>query len=87
MCLETYELDPANFLSLTGFAWQASLKLTGVELELLTDPNMLLMVEEGVCGVVCQVSHGYEKVNRYMKNYDKNKDSSFQEYQDANNLY
>ena len=61
--------------------------MTGVELELLTDPNMLLMVEEGICGVVCQVSHGYEKVNRYMKNYDKNKDSSFQEYQDANNLY
>ena len=40
-CLETYELDPAYFLSLPGLAWQACLKMTGVEL--LTDPNMLLM--------------------------------------------
>ena len=51
-CLETYEPDPANFLSLPGLALQACLKMTAVELELLTDLNMLLMVEEGIrCGI------------------------------------
>ena len=46
MCLKEYELDPAHFLSLLGLAWQACLKKTNVELELLTDYDMLLMVEE-----------------------------------------
>ena len=59
MCIKTYELDPFYFLSLPRFARQACLKMTGVELELLTEPNMLLMVEEGVRVGVCQVSDGY----------------------------
>ena len=46
-CIKTYELDPAHFISLPGLAWQACLKKTGVELELLTDYDMLLMIEEG----------------------------------------
>ena len=46
MCLNEYELDPAHFLSLPGLAWQACLKKTNIELELLTDYDMLLMVEE-----------------------------------------
>ena len=47
-CIEIYELDPAHFLSAPGLAWQACLKKTGVELELLTDIDMLLMVEKGI---------------------------------------
>ena len=47
-CLEVYELDPAHFLSLRRFAWQAFLKKTNVKLELLTDYDMLLMIEEGI---------------------------------------
>ena len=47
-CLSNYELDPAHFVSLPGLAWQACLKKTGVELELLTDYDMLLMIEEGI---------------------------------------
>ena len=47
-CLKVYELDPAHFLSLPGLAWQACLKKTYVKLELLTDYDMLLMVEEGI---------------------------------------
>ena len=47
-CIEIYEVDPAHFLSAPGLAWQACFKKIGVELELLTDANMLLMVENGV---------------------------------------
>ena len=43
--MKEYELDPAHFLSFTGLARQACLKKTNVELELLTDYDMLLMVE------------------------------------------
>ena len=52
-CLKNYELDPAHFVSLPGLAWQACLKKTNVELELLTDYDMLLMVEEGLRGGIC----------------------------------
>ena len=45
MCIKEYELDLAHFLSLPGLAWQACLKKTNIELELLTDYDMLLMVE------------------------------------------
>ena len=48
MCLKECELDPAHFLSLPGLVWQVCLKKTNVELELLTDYDMLLMVEEGI---------------------------------------
>ena len=86
-CIEIYELDPAHFLSGPGLAWQACLKKTKVELELLTDIDMLLMVEKGTRGGIWQATHRYAKANnKYMKNYDKNNESSYIEYLDANNL-
>ena len=57
MCIKEYELNPAHFLSLPGLAWQARLKKTNIELELLTDYNMLLMVEEGIRGGICHSIH------------------------------
>ena len=88
MCLKEYELDPAHFLSLPGLAWQACLKKTNVELELLTDYDMLLMVEEGVRGRICHSIHRHAKANnKYMKNYNNNEESSYIQYLDANNLY
>ena len=87
-CLKVYELDPAHFLSLLGLAWQACLKKTNVKLELLTDYNMLLIVEEGRRGGICHSIHRHAKTNnKYMKNYDKNEESSYIQYLDANNLY
>ena len=72
MCLNIYELDPVYFVSAPGLAWQACLKKTGVKLELLTDIDMLLMVEKGTRGGICQATHRYAKANnKYMKNYDK----------------
>ena len=87
-CIEIYELDPAHFLSAPGLAWQACLKMTKVELELLTDIDMLLMVEKGTRSGICQAIHRYVKANnKYMKNYDKDIISSYLMYLDANNLY
>ena len=87
-CLEIYELDPDDFLSASEQTWPACLKKTQVELELLTDNDMLLMFEEGTRGGICQATHRYVKANnKYMKNHDKDKESSYLVYVDANNLY
>ena len=53
--IEIYELDPAHFLSAPGLAWQTCLKKTGVELELVTDIDMLLMGEKGIRGMQRQI--------------------------------
>ena len=87
-CIKTYELDPAHFISLPGLVWLACLKKAGVELELLTDYDMLLMIEKGIRGGICHAVHRYAKANNeYMKNYDKSKESSYIQYLDTNNLY
>ena len=88
MCLEIYELDPAKFLSAPGLAWQAALKKTKVKLNLLTDINMLLMVEKGIRGEIYHSIYRYPKANnKYMKDYDKNKELSYLQYWDVNNLH
>ena len=88
MCLEVYELDPTHFLSLPGLAWQAGLRKTNIKLELLTDYDMLLMVEEGIRGRICHSIHRHGKANnKYMENYNKNEESSYIQYLDTNNLY
>ena len=87
-CIEIYELDPAHFLSAPGLAWQVCLKKTKVELDLLTDIDMLLMFEKGIRDGICQAIHRYAKANnKYMKNYDKDIISSYLMYLYANNLY
>ena len=88
MCLKIYELDPVHFVSAPGLAWPACLKKTGVKLELITDYDMILMIEKGIRGGICQATHRYAKANnKYMKKYAKNIESSYIEYLDANNLY
>ena len=87
-CIEIYELDLPNFLSAPGLVWQACLKKTGIKSELLTNVDMLLMVEKVIRGGICHAIHKYAKANiKYMNNYNKNKESSYIEYLDANNLY
>ena len=87
-CTEIYQLDPAYFLSAAGLACQACLKKTGVELDLLSDIDMLLMDERGIRGEICHAIHRYGKANNeYIKNYNKCLESTFLMYLDANNLY
>ena len=88
MCIKEYELDPAHFILLPGLAWQAYLRKTNIELELLTDYDMLLIVEKGIRGGICHSIHRYAKANnKYMKNYNNNEESSYIQYLDANYLY
>ena len=88
LCIKTYKLHPAYFLSLPGLAWQACLKKTVIKLELISDIDMLLMLEEGIRRGICHSVLRHAKANnKYMKDYDENKDDSFLIYADYNNLY
>ena len=99
VCLEHYKLDPAWYFTAPGLAWDACLKMTQVELELLHDQDILLMVERGIRGGVSMISTRYGKANnKYMKEakdpkdpkegeYDPNLPSKYITYLDANNLY
>ena len=76
------------FLSAPRLACQACLKKTTVKLELLTDNDMLLMIEKEIRGGICHAINRYVKANnKYIKSYHNNKESSYLMYLDANNLY
>ena len=81
-----YGLDPAWYFSASGLAWDAALKITKVEFELLND--MLLVIESGIRGGIATISHRHAKANNeYMgAEFDSTKDSKFISYLDANNL-
>ena len=64
----------------------SSFKKAKVKLALLTDINMLLMVEKGIRVGICHSIYQYTKANnKYMKDYDKNKESLYLQYWDAKN--
>ena len=88
MCLKIYELDPAKFLSAPGIAWEAALKKAKIKLDLLTNTDMLLMVEKGIKGGLCHSIYRCATANnKYMKDYDENKESSYIQYWDVNSLF
>ena len=88
ICLKNYGLDPVYYYTAPGLAWDAMLKMTGVNLELLSDVDMLLMIEKGIRGGVSMVSNRYGKANnKYMKDFNESELSKFLMYFDANNLY
>ena len=89
ICMENYKLDPAHYFTAPGLAWDACLKMTDVNLELLTDVDMLLMVEKGIRGGISMISNRYGKSNnKYMGNkFNISEPSKYIQYLDANNLY
>ena len=69
--MKHYGLDSANFYTSPGLAWKVCLKKTGIRLELITDPDMLLMFERGIRGGITQSIHRYvEANNKYMDKFD-----------------
>ena len=88
VCLKNYGLDPAHYYTAPGLAWDAMLKMTKINLELLSDVDMLLMIEKGIRGGISIISNRYGKANnKYMKDFNKKELIKFLMYLDANNLY
>ena len=87
-CQKQYGLDPAQYYTSPGLSWDALLKKTGVELELLTDYDQHLFIEKGMRGGISMVSKRHAKANNpLVEGYDPEKPSSHILYLDANNLY
>ena len=88
-CLENYRLDPSHFYTVPGLAWKACQKKTGIRLELLLDPDMLLMFERGIRGGITQSVHRWVAANNpYMgSENDPSCPTKYLQCLDANNLY
>ena len=83
-----HKLDPCHYYTAPGLAWDACLKETNQNLELLKDYDMLMMFKRGIRGGITHISKRYaEANNKYMKDCNQNKPSSYIQYLDANNLY
>ena len=87
--LDNYRLDPAHFYMAPELAWKACLKKTKIRLELLLDPDMLLMFERGISGGITQSVHSWAKANNpYMgSEYEPDRPTKYLQYLDASNLY
>lgn len=87
-CFKAYGLDPLYYCTAPGLAWQAMLKQTKCNLQLLTDIDMLLMIESGIRGGITQsITRRVKANNKYLADYNPNEESIFLGYFDANNLY
>lgn len=87
-CQNIFKLDPAHYFTAPGLSFDAMLKFTNVEIELLTDVDMLLFIERGIRGGISQCSKRFSNANnKYMKDFDPETESKFLIYLDANNLY
>ena len=89
VCLDNYGLHPGHFYMAPGLAWKAYLKKTRIRLELLLDPDMLLMFERGIRGGITQSIHRWAKANNpYMgSEYAPREPTRYLQYLDADNLY
>ena len=88
ICLDIYGLDPAHYVSSPGLSWDAMQKMTGVSLDLISDVDMQNLIEKGMRGGISTITHRHAVANnKYMKNYDPEKESCYIPYLDANNLY
>ena len=84
-----YGLDPTYYFSAPGHAWDAALKIVKVQLELLSDPDMSIMIESGIRGGIATISHHHAKPNnKYMgTEFDPAEESKFISHLESNNLF
>ena len=87
-CLDYYGLDPCHYFSSSGLSWDAMLKMTGAELELIHNIDMHLFIEKGMRDGISYIAKRHSKANnKYMESYEQYKEIVFIVYLDANNLY
>ena len=87
-CLDYYGLDPCHYFNSPGLSWDAVLKMTGIELELISDIDMHLFIQKGMRGGISYIAKRCSKANnKYMKYYDSSEESKYIIYLDGNNLY
>ena len=88
-CLDYYGLDPCHYFSSPGLSWGAMLKMTGIELELISDIDMHLFIEKGMKGGISYIAKRHSKANiKCMEYYDSSsKESIYISYLDANSLF
>ena len=87
-CLQYYKLDPRHYFTSPGLSWDAMLKMTNIELELMTNVDMFQFIEKGMRRGVSYIANRYGKANnKYMEEYDGNVPSKYIMYLDANSLY
>ena len=87
-CMNTYKLDPLNYYTAPGLSWDALLKYTSIELELLTDYDQHLFIEKGMRGGISMTSKRHAKANNPgVPGYDLSEEHNQIMYYDANNLY
>ncbi|GFU49578.1 uncharacterized protein TNCV_1591121 [Trichonephila clavipes] len=87
-CLQFYKLDPCHFITAADLTWNAGLKYTKVELELFSDINMYLWIENSIRGGICFVGKRYALANNpFIPGFNKHEEESYIIAVDANNLY
>ena len=87
-CLHHYRLDPSHYMSSPGLSWDAMLKMTKINLDLISDIDMQLFIEKGLRGGISYISHRHGKANnKYMRDFNPEEENSYLMYLDANNLY
>jgi len=87
-CPTHYKLNPCHYLTSPGLSWDPMLKMTRIKLDLISDIDQQLFIEKGMRGGISYIAHRHAKAyNKYMINYNSNKESSYVIYLDANNLY
>lgn len=88
VCLKHYKLDPAYYYTTPALSWDAMLKKTGVQFELLSDYDLFMTVENGIRGGLAQCTTRHAVANNpYLPSYDPDEEASYIMYKDANNLY
>ena len=87
-CLSHYRLDPCHYFSAPGLSWDALLRMTKINLDLISDTDQQLFIEKGMRGGISTITHRHAVANnKYMKSYNPEVESSYIMYLDANNLY